>query len=147
MFPKAPCLISVLWLAAGDPGSWKSLRRDPGGGWDLQRICCQENGHWPQRASVRDDPQWKQRAGPPGCHRYDLTGVATWSEANSSVWSCHWQQTPPPKSISYSELLRGSWISWSGVICLQTVDNVLPQVCFCIWEIALGLTVDTWVQF
>lgn len=85
--PSRSCLISVLWLAAGDLGSWKSLRRDPGGGWDLQRICCQENGHWPQRAGVRDDPQWKQRPGPPGCHRYDLTGVATWGKLLSMVLS------------------------------------------------------------
>lgn len=63
---------------AGNAGSWKPLCWDSGGGWDLQWLCCQEDGYWPQRSGVRDDPQRQQRSRTPSCNR--------WAEINHLKW-------------------------------------------------------------
>ncbi|XP_061618651.1 RNA-splicing ligase RtcB homolog isoform X3 [Phyllopteryx taeniolatus] len=47
--------------AAGNAGSGKPLRRDPGGGRDLRRLRRQEDGRGPQGSGVRHDTQRQPR--------------------------------------------------------------------------------------
>ena len=64
--------VLIVWCSpflVGNSGSWEPLCRDTGGGWDLQQVCCQEDGHRVQGSSVCDDSLWQQRTGSPGGHR------------------------------------------------------------------------------